>query len=242
MAEAARSAEKDPILSHGAHEIRTPVTVILGYIRMLTSERMGPVTEPQRKALGEMQKTAAKLAALADEMSELSVLVAGAAKFNCTGVDLGALIEAVLPLAAPVPEREVTLRLINEAPGATVDADAIKLRNALTWIISAHRRELVTSDELCVRIHRTTQDGRPVLQVTIAGADRVDDLRTVDGSGLVHFEEVRGGVGYTLSIAQRIILGLGAQVWSPAENAKAAAVLFFPEARPAGSNRGPTGV
>ena len=64
MAEAARSAEKDPILSHGAHEIRTPVTVILGYLRMLTSERMGPVTEPQRKALGEIQKTAAKLAPL----------------------------------------------------------------------------------------------------------------------------------------------------------------------------------
>ena len=59
MADAALTPDKDPILSHGAHEIRTPVTVILGYIRMLTSERMGAVTEPQRKALGEMQKTAA---------------------------------------------------------------------------------------------------------------------------------------------------------------------------------------
>jgi K+-sensing histidine kinase KdpD len=233
MADAATTPEKDPILSHGAHEIRTPVTVILGYIRMLTSERMGAVTESQRKALGEMQKTAAKLSALADEMSELSVLVAGATKFNRAPVDLGALIQDGVATLPPLPDREVSVRVINEAPGAAVDADPLKLRNAMTWIITAHRRELVTSDELCVLVHRITQDGRPTLQVTVAGADRVDELRRVPASGLVTFEEVRGGVGYTLSIARRIIAALGAQLWSPAESPKAAAVLFFPEAQTA---------
>lgn len=233
MADAGTTAEKDPILSHGAHEIRTPVTVILGYIRMLTSERMGAVTEPQRKALGEMQKTAAKLSALADEMSELSLLVAGATKFNRTPVDLGALIEAGVATLPPLPDREVRVSVQNEAPGAAVEADAIKLRNALNSIITAHRRELVTSDELCVLVHRTSFEGRPTLQVTVAGADRVDELRRIPPSALVTFEEVRGGVGYTLSIARRIIAALGAQLWSPAENPKAAAVLYFPEAKPA---------
>jgi len=233
MADAAPTPEKDPILSHGAHEIRTPVTVILGYIRMLTSERMGAVTEPQRKALGEMQKTAAKLSALADEMSELSLLVAGAAKFNRAAVDLGALIEGGIGTLPPLPDREVRVSVRNEAPGAAVDADPAKLRNALNWIITAHRRELVTSDELCVLVHRTTLEGRPTLQVTVAGADRVNDLRTIPVSGLVTFEEVRGGVGYTLSIARRIVAALGAELWSPAENPKAAAVLYFPEAQAA---------
>ena len=40
MAEAATPApRKDPLLSLGVHEFRTPVTVIAGYIRMLMSAR-----------------------------------------------------------------------------------------------------------------------------------------------------------------------------------------------------------
>src|SRR5688572_5585370 len=141
MVDAPKPIPRDPILAHGSHEIRTPVTVLLGYIRMLTSERMGTITEPQRKALGEMQKTATKLATLAADMTDLSVIVGGGAKFNRAAIDLGELIEQTLPLVAPVLDREITLRLINEAKGAIVDADADRLRDALNWIMSAHRRE-----------------------------------------------------------------------------------------------------
>ena len=46
MADAAPAKEKkDLLLSHGAHEIRNPVAVILGYVRILTSERTGQLTE-----------------------------------------------------------------------------------------------------------------------------------------------------------------------------------------------------
>jgi signal transduction histidine kinase len=52
MADAAPAKEKkDLLLSHGAHEIRNPVAVILGYVRILTSERTGQLTEMQHKVL-----------------------------------------------------------------------------------------------------------------------------------------------------------------------------------------------
>jgi signal transduction histidine kinase len=231
MAEAATPApRKDPLLSLGVHEFRTPVTVIAGYLRMLMSARTGTLTDIQRKMLEEMEKSTARLSGLIAEMSELSTLEAGGAIFNRGVVDLGALIEGELDSLPALPDRDVQVTVQNEAPGAGVHGDPVKLRGALHSLLVAHRRELVTSDELRVCVERTRQNGSPTLRVTIGGADRIDDLRQVPAGELTPFEEFRGGVGFTLPIARRIVAAHDGQLWSPPENPRAGAVLFFPEA------------
>ena len=130
----------------------------------------------------------------------------------------------------PLPDREVRVVLDNQAPGATVHGDAVRLRTALRSLLIAHRRELVTSDELCVWLRRTTVDGRAMLQLTIGGADRIDNLQNAGPSELTAFDEFRGGVGFSLPIARRIVHAHQGQLWSPAESARAGAVLYFPEA------------
>ena len=119
MAEAATPApRKDPLLSLGVHEFRTPVTVIAGYLRMLMSARTGTLTDIQRKMLEEMEKSTARLSGLLAEMSELSTLEAGGATFNRGVVDLGALIEGELDSLPALPDRDVQVTVQNEAPGA----------------------------------------------------------------------------------------------------------------------------
>ena len=220
---------KDGLLSLGVHEFRTPVTVISGYLRMLMTGRAGALTDGQRKMLEEMEKSTTRLSALIGEMSDLSVLEAGGATFNLGSVDLGTLIEGEIASLPPLPDREIRVVLDNQAPGATVHGDAVRLRTAVRSLLIAHRRELVTSDELCVWLRRTTVDRRAMLQLTIGGADRIDALQNVEPSDLTTFEEFRGGVGFTLPIARRIVHAHQGQLWSPAENARAGAVLYFPE-------------
>jgi signal transduction histidine kinase len=231
MAETAAPARrKDRLLSLGVHEFRTPVTVIAGYLRMLTSGRTGTLTDIQRKMLDEMEKSTARLSGLIAEMSELSMLEAGGATFNRGVVDLGALIEGEFDSLPALPDREVQVTIQNEAPGAGIHGDPVKLRGALHSLLIAHRRELVTSDELRVCVERTTQNGSRTLRVTIGGADRIDDLRRVPAEGLMAFEEFRGGVGFTLPIARRIVAAHNGELWSPPDHPRAGAVLFFPEA------------
>jgi len=221
---------KDRLLSLGVHEFRTPVTVISGYLRMLMTGRAGALADGQKKMLEEMEKSTARLMALISEMSDLSVLEAGGATFNLGGIDVGALLEAEIASLPPLPDREVRVVLDNQAPGATVHGDAVRLRTALRSLLIAHRRELVTSDELCVWLRRTTVDGRAMLQLTIGGADRIDNLQNAGPSELTAFDEFRGGVGFSLPIARRIVHAHQGQLWSPAESARAGAVLYFPEA------------
>ena len=231
MADAATPApKKDRLLSLGVHEFRTPVTVISGYLRMLMSPRTGTLTDSQRKMLEEMEKSTARLSGLIAEMSELSVLEAGGATFNRGVVDFAALIEGDLDALPPLPDREVLVTVQNEAPGAAVEGDPVKLRAALRSLMIAHRRELVTSSELRVCVERATQNGSRLLRVTIGGADRIEDLRQIPTEQLSTFEEFRGGVGFTLPIACRIVAAHGGQLWSPPDTPRAGAVLVLPEA------------
>jgi signal transduction histidine kinase len=238
MADAVTATEKkDLLLSHGAHEIRNPVAVILGYVRILTSERMGPLTEPQHKVLGDVAASTAKLAALAEEMSFLARLLAGGTPFAGTRVELSALIAAQIPSVGPGLERHVAISVIDNAPAAAVHGDTQRLGETFNSLMFAQRRELFTCDELCVAIDPVPGNEQPAVRVTIGGADRIEDLRRLPPSELIPLVELRGGVGYKLTIARHVIEAHGGQVFSkttpgdtPRSVLNIAAVVVLPAA------------
>ena len=206
MANAATEPEKkDALLSQGAHEVRNAISVILGYARMLSSERLGPVSDSQRKAAVEIVNSAAKLKILADEMSQLSRLLAGGTTFIRNRVELAPLIAAQIPSVPPALDGNIGIRMIDDAPAAAVSGDAGLLGQALNALMFAHRRELVSSDELLVAIDRMADGGRPTVRLTIGGADRLAEVRRLPPSELEPLVEVRGGLGFKLSIARHLI-------------------------------------
>jgi signal transduction histidine kinase len=50
-------------LSLAVHELRTPITVAAGYLRMLLREQAGPITDQQKKMLQEADKSCARIGA-----------------------------------------------------------------------------------------------------------------------------------------------------------------------------------
>ena len=205
------------MLSQGAHEIRNPVSVITGYVRMLTSERLGPTTEGQRKALGEISTSAGRLAALANEMSLLSQFVAGKVALSKARLELASLIAAETAKVAKVPERDIVFKVIDHAGGTAIMGDATQLQTALNSLLYAQARELLTTEELSIALDRTTLDGQPAIRVTIGGGDRIENLRKLPSSELATFVEFRGGVGFNLSLAREIIQLHGGQILSKLE-------------------------
>jgi signal transduction histidine kinase len=206
MADAAMEPEKkDALLSQGAHEVRNAISVILGYGRMLSSERLGPITDSQRKAAVEIVNSAAKLKILADEMSQLSRLLAGGTTLTRTRVEVAPLIAAQIPAVPPALDGNIAIRVIDDAPAAAVSGDAGLLGQALNALMFAQRRELVSTDELCVAIDRSGGGDQPMIRVTIAGADRLAEVRRLSPSELEPLVELRGGLGFKLSIARHVI-------------------------------------
>jgi signal transduction histidine kinase len=214
------------LLSLAVHEFRTPITVVMGYIRMLLKERAGPLSEQQRKLLEEADKSCGRLSGLVAEMSELSALEAGTAALNLGPLDLKAVVGDAIAALPELSDREVTVEL--DADGSfEARGDSTRLRAAVTAILTGLRRELVADNRLLVKLS-PAPNGVSAWLITIGPPGQADDARTSQPDTLQAFNEWRGGSGLSLAIARRIITRHGGAIHEPPGDSKAGAVIVLP--------------
>jgi signal transduction histidine kinase len=215
------------LLSLSAHELRSPLSVVAGYIRMLLKDRAGPIGDQQRRLLEEAEKSCGRLSAVLAEMSELSQLESGTAPVNRSTVNLHSVLTDTISALPELQDRTVTVGLTAD-DAITVYGDAVRLRAAFSSILHALRREMVTSDHLVVRVDAREDDCRPSLRITIGEPIRIDRLLQLEPAGMAPFDEWRGGSGLSLPNARRIIEGHGGRLWSPAGDGKSSAIVILP--------------
>ena len=199
------------LLSLSAHEVRNPLSVVAGYIRMLVKEQAGPISEQQRSVLAKVEESCAQLSRVVKEISALSQLESADPKFNRGTVKLMSILADAIAAQPDLPERTVKTVLIADSD-PSVDADAIKLKTAFASILHALRRELVASDELVVQVDaRDGEVGRSIW-ITIGEPNQMAELLQLEPLALVAFDEWRGGNGLRLPHARRIIEAHGGRV------------------------------
>ena len=218
------------LLSLAVHEFRTPITVVAGYIRMLLKERAGPLSEQQRKLLEEAEKSCGRLSALVAEMSTLSGLERNDVAMKTASVGLNDLLQHAITALPSLPDREVNVELEGPVPGS-IAADQARLEGAFVSVLTALRREVVTSDKLVVRVREAEIDGMPILYVAIGDDQQIDDISRAHPADLGRFDEWRGGSGLSLAIARRIIGQHGGALLSPPGDGRAGAVVTLPSAQ-----------
>jgi signal transduction histidine kinase len=197
---------------------------------MLLTGRAGELTDQQRRLLTEAERSCARLSGIITEMSDLAALEGGSASFNHSALDPGLLLQEAIAALPPLPDREIGVTLTNNAAGARVTGDPTRLRAAFTAVITALRRELVTSPQLAVRVRRENHASQPAIWITIAGDEHIEAVDRASSKELGTFNEWRGGCGLSLAVARRIVAAHDGQLWSPEEDPKAGAVLMLPEA------------
>ena len=230
VAVSGRSAASDQaeLLSLAVHEFRTPVTVVAGYLRMLSREQLGPLSERQRKVVEEAERACGRLSALVSEMSDLSGLEGRgpAAPAARETVAIGPLLDEIAEGVHEGRDRGVSLARRGDASALTVDADRGRLKTALEALTTAVLREQGEAGEVVLQSGVTDRGGRRMALVTIGRAGAADSLMEIGGPD-ARLNEFRGGLGLALPIARRVIEQAGGRTWSSAAGRTLGAVAVL---------------
>jgi len=198
-----------------SHELATPMTPIVGYVKLLADEELGPLNDSQRKALRSVQECVVRLRGQIDNLLDVTGLETGSMRFVRAEYDVGAVVRRVMRMIEPrCAERGV--RLIGEVPERKLQAwgDADRVARGLYQVVdnavkfTAERSavgvrvaQLAGAYEICVADQGPGIDKELLEQV-------FEPFYQADGSPTRQF----GGVGVGLAIARRVALGHGGNV------------------------------
>jgi hypothetical protein len=189
-----------------AHELRTPVGIAHGYVRLLLEDRLTQESD-RRRALEQMQKALARLSDLSHESTALASWYEQDHS-SPAAVNARELIEHVAGENYDFPVTVETADVPNGVIVATTDAAS--LRHALSGIVRATAREL--RGTTCDVVGRVTNGS---FEMLTGPAELLEGLRagpTAPAAGPVTLE--RGGLGLALVHAAIVLDSHGAQRWT----------------------------
>jgi signal transduction histidine kinase len=186
------------LLSLISHEVRSPLGVVRGYLRML-NQRRGDLSDHHQQLVTAALKASERAAELLAQVSTLAQLHRAEMPFDFKPVPLGPVVEATVSGTVLPTEPIVNVR-VGRIEALEVVADTGLLQSALTSVLSslvrAQGRE-TTIDISAAREPRDAEDG-----VTIRMAA---DNETGVQASKVPLDLGRGGLGLELPIAAAII-------------------------------------
>jgi signal transduction histidine kinase len=215
------------VLSLTVHEFRTPLTVVAGYLRMLSTDRVGPLSDTQRRVVEEAERSCARLSALLGEVSDVAHFHQGRLSFMRGPMSLSRLLEGI---AVPdAPERSVTVVVGNGAGDLTLQGDATRLGMSLSAIAAATARESADGGALHVVPELRDVDGARQAFVAMGSEAVAHEILTSPLAALPAFDATRGGSGLSLVLARQVLEEHGARLYgAPGERPRAGAGIALP--------------
>jgi two-component system, OmpR family, phosphate regulon sensor histidine kinase PhoR len=203
---------RQEFLSNVSHELRTPLTAIIALAETLET---GAIDDPEhnRRFLTIIQKNAARMHRLIDDILELSAIEAGNVKVKPERVELYALVEDVVgSLTAAALSRQITLQNL-VLPKASVVADPHRLEQMLTNLI-----------ENAIKFNR--ESGTVSIKYKSGARDQISVADTGEGIPAHHLDRLferfyrvdrarsreLGGTGLGLAIVKHLARAHGGEV------------------------------
>jgi PAS domain S-box-containing protein len=229
-----QSRLKDEFLAVLSHELRTPMTAILGWLAILESGK--PIRDLDF-ALTVIRRNAQAQAKLIEDLLDMNRLMAGTVELAVSDVDVGTLLQTTLQGLQPVADAKGVRVIATVDSGvSSILADSHRLQqvvwnlvhNAIKFTPSAGRVE-IRLERVNGHLHITIQDtGRgisPTFLPHVFQRFRQQDSSTTRESF---------GLGLGLSIAKHLVELHGGTIsaFSPGEGQGATFVVQLPVAGP----------
>lgn len=219
--QSAKEAEekKNELVMYLAHDIRTPLTTVIGYLSLLNEAPDMPA-EQKAKYVGIALDKAERLEMLINELFEITRYHAHTVVLNKRPVDLYALWAQVVDEFYPALSERGNTVSISIEDDLTITADPEKLarvfnnllKNAVNYSYSDTEIMIAAKKVEKFAVITITNHGQTISSEQISNIfekfNRLDEARLSD----------TGGAGLGLSIAKEIVLSHGGEITAQSQN------------------------
>lgn len=196
-----------------SHELATPMTPIVGYIRLLVDGELGPLTPSQEKALRAIDECAARLRGLIDNLLDVTALETGRMRFIFKDYDLRLILDKALGRARSL-FRQKNIQVHADIPPVSFAGlgDPDRIARAIDQLLDNAAKFTPDGGHVGVRLSGADQDHFEILVTdTGPGLPPHTEFRVFEPFFQADGSETRayGGAGVGLAVVRGVAKGHG---------------------------------
>jgi signal transduction histidine kinase len=214
-------------LAHMSHELREPLTNIIGFSRVILKGIDGPISDQQRSDLEIVYANGQHLLGLINDLLDVAQIEAGLMELEFKEVDLRELIQSVMAtISALVRDKDIRLQQEIHPELPPIEADGTRLRQVLLRLLS-NAAKFTDRGSITVR---AWPNGNQV-QVTVAhtgrGIPEEDRERVFERfeQGEIGVKRPQG-IGVGLALCKEFVEMHGGRIWVESEEEVGCAFTF----------------
>jgi two-component system, sensor histidine kinase and response regulator len=231
---------RDDLMKMIVHDLKSPLTSVIGAMEMLIDGDFGPLSENQRQALGDTEKRAQDLLALIEDLLEVARLEESRLALHLARLSPPALLnEVAREWEIRVQQERARLQIEVGSEARPVDADPALIKRVFSNLIQnalTHSARAVT-----VTLGARTDSGGTLFTVADDGVGIPPEyheviFRKFEQVKTPHIPRVRSS-GLGLAFCKLVVEAHGGRIWvkSGAERQGSAFHFWLPEHPPAAS-------
>ncbi len=224
-------------LGSAAHDLKTPLSILNGYVELLQSEKLGPISERQREVLQEMQASGKRLQQFIQDFLTFSALETGGLKIQYAMGDINECLSEVCRLwSTRFQEKGLALYFLSNDKLPEFPFDFPKLERVISNLLENSFKFIPQGGTVWIHAEPYMWERRAAAQPASSGERRrqsnlqpnsvkVSVSDTGPGIPAEFHQEVfddffrlpnnenQEGVGLGLSIVRRLVQAMGGKVW-----------------------------
>jgi signal transduction histidine kinase len=229
-------------LGSAAHDLKTPLSILSGYIELLQSEKLGSLNERQREVLRDMRSNGLRLQNFIQDFLTYTVLETGELKMQFETGNINACISEVCSLwSNRFHERGLALYFLANDKVPLFPFDAPKVQRVVSNLLENASKFTPASGTVWLHVEPYMWERRAVQKPNSSGERRRQNLAhpnsvkiSVSDTGpgiapefhlevfddffrIPQTEKQSDGMGLGLAIARRLVHDFGGKIWVESE-------------------------
>ena len=207
---------KSDFISLVSHELRTPLTSIIGFVSFILDGKAGTINDRQRNSLARVQRQSKRLAALINDLLDISRIESGRIQMDQASISLLEIVtQRIEEIRPQADEKSIQLALTAPESVPNIFGDEARMGQVFTNLIGNAIKFTPNNGEVSVKVEA---DGNLLhVEVIDTGPGIPPEERQKIFDKFYQLSDIstrqQGGSGLGLSISKSIVEAHGGKLW-----------------------------